>query len=358
MSSLAPSTDNLLLPLLRAKSEDAKQHVEQLFTAHAVPVVQQIIKSKFITHFEPEDRQDVEDLQNDVLVQLLIRLRAFKADPAQQAISNFRGYVAVTTYRACYDHLRRKYPQYQQLKNRLRYLLTHHSEFAIWESEPSVWFGGLVQWRAAQSVNAQNDRLRELRENPHAIAHLALGGRQATQLNLAELLAAIFDWVGQAIELDQLVNLIACLLGQRRKPLFTDPDREDADDPLEFLIDPRANPAAEVEARQQLCWIWNEMRQLSLEQRTALLLNLRDEKGGNAIALLPHTGTATLRQIADALALPAIELAELWPKLPLDDDTIALRLGLTRQQVINLRLAARRRLSRRMKIQGEPVRAA
>jgi hypothetical protein len=87
-----------------------------------------------------------------------------------------------------------------------------------------------------------------------------------------------------------------------------------------------------------------------------LLLNLRDETGGNAIALLPHTGTATLRQIAELLAIPAIDLAELWHRLPLDDDTIALRLGLTRQQVINLRVAARRRLTRRMKIQAEPVR--
>lgn len=358
MSSPAPSTDNLLIPLLRAKSEDAKYYVEQLFTAHAVPVVEQIIKSKFITHFEPEDRQDVEDLQNEVLVQLLIRLRAFKADPAQQAISNFRGYVAVTTYRACYDHLRRKYPQYQQLKNRLRYLLNNRSEFALWESEPFVWFGGLAQWQAMGLASTHSERLRELRGNPHNLTHQALGGRLATQVRLAELLAAIFDWVGHAIELDQLVNLTACLLGQRPRPLFADPAQDSDDDPLEFLLDPRANPAAEVEARQQLQWLWNEIRQLSLEQRTALLLNLRDETCGNAIALLPHTGTATLRQIAEVLAVPAIDLAELWPRLPLDDDTIALRLGLTRQQVINLRLAARRRLTRRMKIQAEPIRAA
>jgi hypothetical protein len=42
------------------------------------------------------------------------------------------------------------------------------------------------------------------------------------------------------------------------------------------------------------------------------------------------------------------ELSEIWGRLPVDDHTIAERLGLTRQQVINLRKSARARLARRM----------
>jgi len=355
MPSPVPPTDNLLLPLLHAEAEEAKHLVEQLVAAHASPVIQQIIKSKLCLYIGQGWRQEAEDLQNEVLVKLLTRLRAFKADPAQQAISNFRGYVAVTTYHACYEHLRRKYPQYQQLKNRLRYLLTHRSEFDLWEGGPSVWLGGFIHWRAVQTANPASERLQELRERSQTFTHTALGGRPAEQLNLAELLAKVFDWVGHPIELDQLVNLIACLRGQTTQPSLIESEQEYDSDPLEALLDPRANPAVVVEARQQLQHLWNQVKQLPLAQRTALLLNLRDENGGNATALLPHTGTATLRQIADALALSAIELAELWPRLPLDDDAIALRLGLARQQVINLRLAARRRLTRRMRTYGEPA---
>jgi hypothetical protein len=40
-------------------------------------------------------------------------------------------------------------------------------------------------------------------------------------------------------------------------------------------------------------------------------------------------------------------LSALWDQLPLDDLSIAARLGVTRQQVINLRKAARARLARR-----------
>ena len=49
--------------------------------------------------------------------------------------------------------------------------------------------------------------------------------------------------------------------------------------------------------------------------------------------------------------LRAEELAGMWNSLPLDDRGIAERLGITRQQVINLRKSARARLARRMVIQ-------
>ncbi|MFI5179332.1 MAG: hypothetical protein ACHQO8_12240, partial [Vicinamibacterales bacterium] len=62
----------------------------------------------------------------------------------------------------------------------------------------------------------------------------------------------------------------------------------------------------------------------------------------------PLTGIATIRQIAEVLDIPALDLAALWSELPLDDTRIGARLKLTRQQVINLRKSARERLSRRM----------
>jgi RNA polymerase sigma factor (sigma-70 family) len=347
-----------LLPLLRAEADDARQLIEQLVSAHAEPLIKQVIKSKFHPHFDQGTCQDAEDLQSEVLVQLLVRLRAFKADPTKQAIGNFRGYVAVVTYRTFDNHLRRKYPQYHQLKNRLRYLLTHRPEFALWENEREVWLCGFARWRTTLQADLPGARLQQIFDDPQSFEQAGLHGRRPEQVNLAELLAAVFGWVGHPVELDPLVSLVAQLLGQTSQPLFVESGEESDSDPFKHLFDPRANPATEVEARQQLQRLWDEIKELSLQQRTALLLNLRDETSGNVIALLPHTGTATLRQIAEALALPAIELAELWPRLPLDDDTIALRLGLTRQQVINLRVAARRRLMRRMKKQAEPVRAA
>ena len=50
--------------------------------------------------------------------------------------------------------------------------------------------------------------------------------------------------------------------------------------------------------------------------------------------------------MTDIVSLEA--LAALWHALPLPDNDVALRLDCTRQQVINLRMAARKRLVNRL----------
>ncbi|MGE0132551.1 MAG: hypothetical protein AB7U82_31085 [Blastocatellales bacterium] len=317
-------------------------------------MINQIIKSKLCLFFEHGWYQDVEDLHGEVLVQMLARLQAFRSHPAENAIGNFRGYVAVSAYNACHEYIRRKSPQYHQLKNRLRYLMTHHSGFALWESDNLLMLCGFERWRAARRSDAHSARLAQINDDPQSFTLAALAGRPPERMSLADLTMAIFDWVGHPVELDQLVNLAARLCGVTELLAATQSDRDDDSlDIFERLPDPRADVETEVEARMRLERVWVEIVQLPIGQRTALLLNLRDEKGGNAIALLPITGVASIRQIAEALTIPAVEFVHIWPRLPLDDDSIASRLGLTRQQVINLRLAARRRLFRRMNAFGE-----
>jgi hypothetical protein len=120
-------------------------------------------------------------------------------------------------------------------------------------------------------------------------------------------------------------------------------------DLLVRLPDPRSDAATDFERRAWLLNLWREIRQLPPRQCAALILGLRDEKGRTAAVLLPLTGTAGVRQIAEAMQIPAESLAQLWNRLPLDDAAIAELLGTERQQVINLRKAARERLTRRMR---------
>jgi len=122
-----------------------------------------------------------------------------------------------------------------------------------------------------------------------------------------------------------------------------------ADELLAKEADPRASILSELKQRDQLRSLWDEIRELPARQCSALLLNLRDEQGRGVVALFPLTGTATMREIAEVLGMPAERFAELWNDLPLDDASIAELLGVTRQQVINLRKSGRERLSRRLK---------
>jgi DNA-directed RNA polymerase specialized sigma24 family protein len=222
--------DPLLLPFLQAADVEAEAALADLLTAEARPVIQAILRR--------DPRLDGADLEGEIFLCLIERLRRLRRDPGEDGIRDFRGYVAVVTYNV---------------------------------------------------VSRQHRR----RERSGA--------------------------------------------------------REDGGDPLLRLPDPAPDAALAFERRTYLVRLWEEIRQLPPRQAAALLLNLRDGQGRNAAALLPLTGIATLREMAAAVGLPPEELAGLWNRLPLEDILLADLLGVSRQQVINLRKSARERLARRMR---------
>ena len=340
-------SDALLLPYLQAETDEgSEQALVQLISEHVDPVVREVSRRKLRLTWasggtDAHAAAQTEDIRGDVVVDLLTRLRKLKADPREAAIADLRGYVAVMTTHACYRYLRRKHPQRHILKEKLRYLLLRQNGLALWKSQEGETLSGFAAWRASQPL-ADAGRVETLMRNPSACVPAELSAGDAARTRPAALLAAIFNYAGGALPLDALVSAVAALWGIE--------DREERDeDALARVVDGRAGAADELEARQYLRLLWDEIGKLPLPQRTALLLALKEEHGRSLLALLPLMGIAAMRQIAEALEMTATQLAELWQQLPLDDARIAERLQLTRQQVINLRKAARARLARRMR---------
>ena len=163
---------------------------------------------------------------------------------------------------------------------------------------------------------------------------------------LAQLLASLFNYLGGPIEFDELVSGVAAIQGINDQPLESLADDEDvAFEPVAA----EADPAWRVEKKFFLQQLWEELQQLPVNQRAALLLNLKDSSGFSSITLFPATGIASVRQLAQALEIKPEDLAELWNDLPIEDARIAGLTGLTRQQVINARKSGRERLARRLK---------
>jgi hypothetical protein len=292
----------------------------ELLTRHAAPLIQAILKQKLRAYGAADDLLEV---QQQIQTKLLARLRA----ESETSLQDFAGYVAVVAYNACAEWQRQRQPQRHALKNRVRYLLTHTTGLALWEAQPRVWWCGRSSWQAQK----QPASLAQLDARRPALPHTR---------TLRDLIATVFAQLNLPIELDELVNWLAELLEIHDEPT--------APQTITDLTDSRPNAETAIERRAYLQKLWAEIGQLPLPQRSALLLNLRDPDGGNQLALIHLTGIAGLHELAAALELEPAELAELWNRLPLDDLTLAARLGLTRQQIINLRLAARRRLARRM----------
>src|SRR6266436_6214405 len=138
--------DPLLLPFLQAPGdEDADNVLAQLIAQHAEPVIKNIVGYKFRVFFRENSRahnDDAEDIHSEAVLNLLTRLTELKDNPQLEPIRDFRGYVAVTSYRACYEYLRRKHPLRFSLKNKLRYFLKHQEGFALNQTDDGEWIGG------------------------------------------------------------------------------------------------------------------------------------------------------------------------------------------------------------------------
>ena len=316
--------------VLTASSIDSERDVnpvetlDHLLGDRAEKVIQRVVAQRLrrgrIGNIRDDER---EDLRASAMLRVLQRLRS-TSDPDGASIANFDGYVATVTIHACDDLVRERLPRRTAAKNRICYVLGHDLRFAQWTIGDEV-VCGLEEWRGARII-ARNVAIDSVR-------HLA-GNR-----DVRRFLSAIFFAAQQPVELEAVVNAAAELWEMIDRPALM------LDEAEHFAL---AATTTRMEDQQFLAKLWEEIRLLNQPQRVALLLNLRDESGP-ATELFPLLGVATVREIADAVGIPPAEFAALWQELPLEDLRIAAILDVTRQQVINLRKAARDRLRRRMR---------
>jgi hypothetical protein len=308
--------DSVLDAFVTARDQaDAEQELERLLMFHSAAIVRRIIARRL------GSSHDGDDVESQVMLQLMLRLRQGKSDDTLRCIETFAGYVAAAAHHACDHHVRRMHPARWRLRNRLRYLLEHDARFAIWKAPDGEWLCGRAEWRAqkAAASSLSPDVLTEPR-------------REA-----GELLLQMFGSSGAPMELSHVVDLAAAA--------WSVPAVEMADARvIDTLQDRQAAIDDELGQRRKAARVWCHVCELPLRQRQALLLNLRDD----GLALFLLTGIATLATLASALEMSPGALAELWNDLPMPDRAIAARLGCTPQQVINLRMAARKRLANRL----------
>jgi hypothetical protein len=286
----------------------------RLVSECAVPIVQRIVSSKV----RPPANEDV---QNDVLADLITRLREMKESGSRGSIRDFSAYSAVTAYHGCKEYYRQCFPQRYRLRNRLRYLLGRHPRLALWEMPDGEWVCG----RKELHIHRTN---------------LVESGTKAVWASSREserIVETILDECTAPLPFDDLVERVARHSGISDQPTES----------IDVLIHQAASVETRLVQRGWLANLWSEIAELPLAQRISLLLSMRDDQGGSALVLLPITGVASLRQIAAMLEMHPGDLVRIWNELPLEDQRIGQRLGLDRQRVINLRKSARERLNRR-----------
>jgi hypothetical protein len=322
-----PSVHEILQRYLSlAEGEDAEESLATLVVAHAQPVARRVIARRL--HGAPPDQ--LEDVCNDALASLIARLRALRRDAAPSApIADFNAYAAGVTANAVNQFLAARYPERNRIRRRLRLVCTSDRRLRIWETAGGNWLCG--------QANRTGDERASSSDLDHCRSELA---RVVLPPDLADLVFTILKQTRQPVELTDLTELCTKVLGISEQA-------QDVKNLEDSLPDTAGLASYRMEMGAWIRQLWTQIRELPDRQRPALLLNLRSAQG-TAIELIEDLGIATFQELAGVLGMTKEELAGLWNRLPLDDNEIAARLGVERQQVINLRSAARQRLQRRM----------
>lgn len=300
---------------LSVHSPDSDQ-LGELLANRAEPIIR-----KVVFHRITDSRADAEDVCSDAVLSLLQHLQRHEGVAGRPPIENFASYAAATAQHACDQYLRRKNPAVWRLRNRIRYLIEHDDKLAAWRDSQGRWLCGFAIWEGQEQT---------LQAPPPSSVVVSESGE------LRELLFRLFHRTAGPLELSAVVEVARTLQGFRASLGEHTDDVELPDN--QPAIDSR------FEQRRYAAKLWKEIQDLPVRQRSALLLNVNND----AVNLLLFTGIARFRELATALDMRPEELASLWSRLPLEDNQIAQRLGGTRQQVINLRMAARKRLANRL----------
>ncbi|MDE3195633.1 MAG: hypothetical protein KGN84_04775 [Acidobacteriota bacterium] len=297
--------------------------MERLFSAHVQPWCREVVRRTLSSYSSrATDREDeAAEIESEVLLQLATRLFDFRSS-GTAPVEDLRSYITAAVQNTCHMRLRARHPRRTKLQNRIRYLLRNDARFALWRNSDGESLAGLKAWSGQGEWAVPQPLAFPPAELPALIEH-------------------VLRRTNCAVRLSALVSYAADALG------IVDPGAM----PLQSEDDLPARGPIVVETlvhRQNLATLWREVMLLPENQRSALLLNLRDAGGHGVIELIPAAGVATFDELATALSMSPDSLAAVWNQLPFDDAHIAEALGLTRQQIINLRKSARERLSRKI----------
>lgn len=337
--------DPFLLPYLEATHEPERQEwLDEIVRLQAAPAIRHTLRQKlgFYVDHQGSNRYnpDAEDLYQEAMAKVVEILNDLRNSPEKYEIQHFRQYCSRVAATVCMNSLRAKSPARRRLKDKLRYLLSSHSDFALWKAQ-GEYLCGFANWRANKPLSSQR-QTQHIDEMIADFRTTSSSNEDITPTALAGMVNHLLQRIGTPVELNTLVNTLATILNVK--------------DDASVLIDPllEHRPSAEtvlsinsrVEARELLTRLWHEVKQLPMKQRDAFCLSFQDESGRDLFSCLREAGVVTFPQLAQALGRSTREISHLRSQMPMDSKTLAVQLNVSRGQVNKLRVFALRRLKK------------
>jgi len=332
--------DPVLRPYLDAEDEqNSEMLLHALLQNQVDPLIRKRIRRKLFTISatmgtdHPE--RNVEDLCSEAHLNVIRALRLLKAKTDHKVIRNLDAYVSVVVRQVCDQQLRRLNPNRVRLESQIRYICSHHPEFAIWEVE-----GRFVIGRSSWKSRVPTDK----KPDVESVQKQFIKNKGFTLKSTKQMITICDCALNESkapLELENVVRIAEIILGGSvlRYENLDDVEQQD----------PSQSIDEKLHLQKYLQRVWSEVVQLPTAQRIAILLSLKDDSGRPLLPFLPLLKVANVEEIELHLSLSREEFTKIWNSLPLSDRDIAEMLNLTTQQVANLRKCARERLTRRLK---------
>jgi RNA polymerase sigma factor (sigma-70 family) len=340
--------DIILQPYLSAKDdEDSEKHLAVLLDQVARPRITSVIMSRLRGSFVRYERHtDIEDIYSEVITKVVAYLEEFKSNQDAQPCSDFRGYVAVIAHNTCNDYLRQLYPARTRLYKQIRDLLNAHPDFAIWKSKQesrSDWLCGFESWQGKPITSKNQEWIQGYYEDTDGFTDALASGLDVYKMDIDDLLAAIFNYVGGPVNVDDTVSIIADIKGIRDLPAIS--FEGDEDERTQTLSDSKLRIDSLLEMREPLRSFWEGLCQLPREEFKVYILYARDTSGEDLVTLFLAARIATEDQIAELLEFSIEQFRDFWlDRLPMDNESIARELGIKLERVYKLRHQAGKRM--------------
>ncbi len=337
--------DSHWIRFLQARSQREEEQVLFEIVRSVLPTIRKAISRELARwqwallqdgSVHPEDPNDI---CAEAIARLIGQMRALREQGNPARIQNILHYAAGIAQNTVHTVMRRNHPAFRILYDRIMYVLYgryRNYGFAVWNGPlPGERVVGLRTWYGRPPE--ESDRYGEWRSHPDRLA--ARWAMFPDPPTIARFFTHLFEWLNHPIRLTDLLSGCARIWAPQivasGAPSWSVQDLPDVEqesgrkmDYIKFFQD-----------------VIREIRSLPLRQRRALLWHW---SGTDWCIIAAYAGCGLL-EFADILEVEEEELYRIYPHLPLPDRVIAERLGVTQQQVINLRKSALERLRRRLR---------
>lgn len=208
--------DKVLVPYLTADDErEREQHLDELLTRHAAPLIRQVLRRKFGFYVSGQgvnkNNQDAEDLYQEAITRVFQVLNQLQASSTSTDIENFKAYVSRVTSNICIDFIRDKSPTRSRLNTSVRDLVRRHEELASWVYNNEI-LCGFATWRNTEKTTFSDQEFRDIETRLETFKSARFSDEDVRLAPLSQIVVELFDWIGGPIEVDLMVRIVGYLL--------------------------------------------------------------------------------------------------------------------------------------------------